>query len=573
MNFNPKPFIRLLNKYLASQTEKIEAMIDSTLNRASVQASHIHIGKGEDFFFRNYPALSKMVDRMLKELSKSITETIVAGCEWSWDLANVMNDDLLASILASIGANRVPKDVLDKWRQKNLGALEAFQRRKVNGMGLSQRVWKYTGDIKGDLELALDLGLGQGESADRLSRDVRKYLREPDRLYRRVRDEKGILRLSKSASNYHPGQGVYRSSYKNARRLTATETNMAYRHADHARHQQVGFILGIRVNLSNNHTCLDSQGIPRPFYDICDILQGPYPKDFLFSGWHPLCRCYTTTILPDRREFFKYLDSMDENGVSTYKFSNQVDDVPPQFKQWVSDNEARITDAEARGKLPYFLRDNEKYWKGTIKEPSPLEKNNSEIAKALGIKKGKPMSYEDANTGRENPRYSEGGAYRVNCQTCTITHELRRRGFDVEAKPNVNNSAFEEMKKHGVTWRERFLNQDGTKSAPERAYKWMRGKNYSRMSEKRTFEFLRESISAEGRYEIYCKWRTGTAHVFLAEKTGKSIRYFDPQTGSQDVSSYIKRMDMQYTEILRIDDKLINPKILGIISPKGVKKQ
>lgn len=58
-----------------------------------------------------------------------------------------------------------------------------------------------------------------------MTRDLRNYLQHPDVLFRRVRDQHGILRLSQAAKDYHPGQGVYRSSYKNARRLTATETN------------------------------------------------------------------------------------------------------------------------------------------------------------------------------------------------------------------------------------------------------------------------------------------------------------------------------------------------------------
>ena len=51
--------------------------------------------------------------------------------------------------------------------------------------------------------------------------------------------------------DYHPGQGVYRSSYKNARRLAVTETNMAYRTSDYLRWQQMEFVVGIRVVMSD----------------------------------------------------------------------------------------------------------------------------------------------------------------------------------------------------------------------------------------------------------------------------------------------------------------------------------
>lgn len=51
--------------------------------------------------------------------------------------------------------------------------------------------------------------------------------------------------------------------------------------------------------------CANLASIDEPFVDICDHLEGEYPKDFKFVGWHPLCRCITTNILKtpeERRE-------------------------------------------------------------------------------------------------------------------------------------------------------------------------------------------------------------------------------------------------------------------------------
>ena len=90
--------------------------------------------------------------------------------------------------------------------------------------------------------------------------------------------------------------------------LAAIEINIAYRTADHERWQQLDFIVGIEVRLSNNHTCLGKDGKPHPFYDICDELKGKYPKDFKFTGWHPHCRCIATTILKTDAE----MDADDE---------------------------------------------------------------------------------------------------------------------------------------------------------------------------------------------------------------------------------------------------------------------
>lgn len=186
-----------------------------------------------------------------------------------------------------------------------------------------------------------------------MSRDLRGYLQQPDKLFRRVRDAYGVLRLSQAAKAYHPGRGVYRSSYKNARRLAATETNIAYHTADYLRWQQLDFVVGIEIKLSNNHTL---NGMP--FTDICDKLKGRYPKDFKFTGWHPLCRCHVVTILKTEGELAadarRILAGEEPSGDS----ANRVTDVPPGFKQWVDSNAGRIAGAASRGTLPYFIRDN-----------------------------------------------------------------------------------------------------------------------------------------------------------------------------------------------------------------------
>lgn len=197
-----------------------------------------------------------------------------------------------------------------------------------------------------------------------MSRDLRGYLQQPDKLFRRVRDAYGVLRLSQAAKAYHPGRGVYRSSYKNARRLAATETNIAYNTADYLRWQQLDFVVGIRVELSNNHTLNG-----RPFHDICDELSAPrgsnntggrgcYPKDFKFTGWHPLCRCHALTILKTDDEIAEDTRRILAGEPTDTGSVNRVDDMPQEFKEWVDSNAGRITGAANRGTLPYFIRDN-----------------------------------------------------------------------------------------------------------------------------------------------------------------------------------------------------------------------
>ncbi len=99
-----------------------------------------------------------------------------------------------------------------------------------------------------------DVGIRNGMAAVDRTQELKQWLVHPDKLFCRVRDENGLLQLSEKAKAFHPGRGVYRSSYMNARRLAATETNIAYRTADHLRWQQMDFVVGIEICLSNNHT-------------------------------------------------------------------------------------------------------------------------------------------------------------------------------------------------------------------------------------------------------------------------------------------------------------------------------
>ncbi|MDE6346375.1 MAG: minor capsid protein [Muribaculaceae bacterium] len=200
----------------------------------------------------------------------------------------------------------------------------------------------------------------------------------------------------------------------------------------------------------------------------------------------------------------------------------------------------------------------------TADEKKAIAENCLEIEQSFGVGKGKVMTYDQANKGKENPNFSKGGGYRVNCQTCTVTHWLRRLGFNLQAKPNIKGSAFDELKAQGITWEERFLNADGSKVDYDYTFSWQRRKKYAKMTAKRLQEYFTEKFSEDGVYEIYCGWKGGSAHVFLADVSSGKVRYFDPQSGNDDVSSYIASMKPGMVGVIRIDNKIINPKIKNL---------
>lgn len=355
------------NKYDREQMRRIDAIqrqIDAIYDEAVREAAAlgVTINMPQDaekmFSFDDYPMTKKRVKEMLDNLRSQLQAAIVNGVRSSWTLANNKNNEL-CNVVFGNNVGKLTEEQYRRYYSTNGAALDAFIKRKENGMNLSDRVWHYSDLFKREIEMGLDLGIRSGLDAPAMARDLKQYLRHPDKLFRRVRDEHGNLQLSKAAADFHPGRGVYRSSYLNARRLAATETNIAYRTADHERWKQMDFVVGIEIHLSNNHTCKGRDGKPHPFTDICDDLKGKYPKDFKFTGWHPHCRCFATSILKTDEEIAEDTKRILRGERPTEGSENTVEDVPEGFKDWMKENEERIDRARERGTLPYFIRDNE----------------------------------------------------------------------------------------------------------------------------------------------------------------------------------------------------------------------
>ena len=327
----------------------VERIMVATTNEIASMVSKKDIDTDKPFAFGDYPGIKKEVDKAVADMARSMTVTIERGSRKEWLSASQKNDAFIQSVM---NTSKVSKARLSKMQDKNLDALAAFQSRKVDGMDLSQRVWKYAGQFKDQIEQCIDVGLGEGRSADELSRDVRQNLKDPNRLFRRVRDKRGNLVLSKNARAFHPGQGVYRSSYKNAMRLTRSEINMAYRESDYLRWQQLDFVIGIEIHRSNHDPLCDC--------DLCARLVGKYPKTFKFKGWHPQCMCYATPVLVsddefDAQELSDLKSALHGTEYRKLAVKGEITDVPDGFKDWVKENAG----AQKRwSSTPYFIKDN-----------------------------------------------------------------------------------------------------------------------------------------------------------------------------------------------------------------------
>ena len=374
--------------YIESLTGKLTSIYNSIIRYAVKYGLSVNFDpeEGEIFDFSKFPRLKKRVDELFRDMQSQITTLVQNAIAEEWQFSAEKYDFFLQEMLAKTGmSEKEIKQYIERntkaIQERRNEALEAFQKRKQNGLDLSDRVWNLTDQFKRELELSLDVGIREGKSADEISRMIRGYLNNPDKLFRRVRDKHGNLKLSKAAAAYHPGMGVYRSSYKNALRVARTEVNMAYRSADHENWKMDNKVIGIRISLSNNHTLNG-----KPFVDICDYLAGTYPKDFKFTGWHPQCRCWAAPVTPSQKEIIQYLKKVkDGEDVTNYKFEGEVTEMPKAFKNWYAENASRVEKMKSK---PYFIKDNEKVidkMRKEKKEPETEESSNlDEVIALLG---------------------------------------------------------------------------------------------------------------------------------------------------------------------------------------------
>ena len=699
---------------LAKRARKEQQLYDAAIKRIAQAAapSLFEADTKKEFHFEDFPALKKEMEALMQDLGSSLQANIEDGDQESWTLSNTKNDAMVDSI---IGKKHLPKKVVQAWKHPHLEALNAFIARKEAGMNLSRRVWNLTQQFKSELELALELGMGEGKSAAALSRDVRKYLVEPNKLFRRVRDKSGALRLSKAAAAYHPGQGVYRSSYKNALRMTATENTIAYRTADHNRWQALPFVIGIEIHISNNH----------PTEDICDLFDGKrFPKDFKFTGWHPWCRCYAVSVLASQEEMDAYTTAiMNGEDVSHWKFTGQVEKMPNEFNKWMKDNQARLENATS---MPYFIKDNFKdgdpakglrwevqktdkktaqaktahdiimenaakrhaartseqiddikdawrerrldaydnrcdqlmktltYSQGqtlpalakrqiairnaigkdaSVKEVEALFAkfengvkaqnewdtqvwgsfskeqiaNMKDIEKSLGIKKGRPMTYEEADMQSANPRHvneyiadassrikirgtnihvrknplydaAKHEQYGINCQTCAPAYALREWGFNIYAKGNTK--ALGDLSNYlskGNNWLETWTEKDGSAVSITSFKDYLKAHpSWKHLTQQRYLQYFDDVCKEEGTYEVGLSWEPRGGHCTIVKRfSDGSIKYIEPQEDNSDGSGFEEK-DIKYLcanmrkdpilkdGAIKVSDKLLNMKYVSI---------
>lgn len=322
---------------LNSRLAKYVALVEDIYGQLNLEAAKLvsnntdyHADTGKPFRWSDYPQTRKKINDIQKQFVEDIQAVIQRGTSEEWKNSNEVQDLLVNAVLRAYDA-QVDGEKYKVLYQENSDALKAFQERKDKGFGISDKLWNQSAAYKQELEEAISCAIQKGTSAITLSKQISKYLQDFPQLQKDYKERFGKASRAKDCE--------YRSI-----RLARSEINMAYRQAENLRWQQMDFVVGYEIKLSGSHHV----------HDICDQLKGKYPKDFVWTGWHPNDLCYKIPILKTEEEFWEW----DDRGEATTESVNAVRDVPDEFKQWVLDNRDRINTAEKKGTLPYFLKDN-----------------------------------------------------------------------------------------------------------------------------------------------------------------------------------------------------------------------
>ena len=370
---------KLTSKQQKEQLNNLFAVYNKRLGRlySDYVKKLTSLGYGEDvleddalFNFDNFPQLKARLNDIFNDYYQNSLLCYKSGITDGVALA--YNHDEMV-----IGGYSVLTDKAIRVARDTAAATFIVNRLKTkNGLNLAQTVWNYCQQTKSEFEMAMSNtiadGIKKGSSAEEVGKSIRKYLNDPDMMYRRYHTIKvqkngkkkdvvtwrrrriidGKVRFIEEPLE-KVGMGVYRSARKNALRVARTEINSAYHKARNERWQNEPFVIGQYIHVSPQHN-ID---------DICNDLEGRYPKDYVWISWHPQCICTSDPITiqgEEKKEFYKRL--MAGEDMSNYVSPFAVLTMPEKYNQYIKDNSEAIVKAGMRGKLAWHLQDNTKYW-------------------------------------------------------------------------------------------------------------------------------------------------------------------------------------------------------------------
>lgn len=383
--------------------------------------------------------------------------------------------------------------ILGKTVRNNAQKAHAIVNGSFHSGTFSDRIWQYQDLMREDLGKLLQTGLIQGKNPRAIAAGLRQYWYGND---------------PKTG-----GGATYCMERLMRTELARVQTEAQKQSFVRNGFKQYTFIV-------NGGCCSICEGIKGKHFDVAKMMPGTNAPPM-----HPNCRC-STAAYEDSDDYEAWLDFLDKGG-STEEWEKQK--VQKKDSKPLENSKNRSTMKVDKGLYP------------------------DDIA---GVKRGEPMSFEEADTGHVNPNYGKDYGYSINCQSCVVGFEARQRGYNVSTKPNTNNPTAKMLS--------RFTNRawidPATGKNPE--YICDKSKTYT----PKTYKTYLESIIEQGkRYTLEFGWkgRGNSGHIVNLDRTDSGeLRIKDNQRGLNEKSEWIGDKEiLQYLSRLRYSRTFYGTKV------------
>lgn len=129
------------------------------------------------------------------------------------------------------------------------------------------------------------------------------------------------------------------------------------------------------------------------------------------------------------------------------------------------------------------------------------------------------------------------GEYRNNCGYATIAYDMRRRGYDVTAAPDLDGDGYPNIAK--------------TYTDPETG----RPPEWQDMRDRAATVDAMKDFGPGSRAIVFVRWKGNNGgHFFTVENIGGRVVFLDPQNNKVNVDGYFDRIEPGHLRILRTDN-------------------
>nr|DAY26564.1 MAG TPA: minor capsid protein [Caudoviricetes sp.] len=288
-------------------------------------------------------------------------------------------------------------------------------------------------------------------------------------------------------------------------RLVRTESNYFHNQADLMAYEEMEVEYYTIIATLDNRTSKICQEKDGKKFKVTEALKGKN-----FPPFHVNCRTTTSTFIDEEAE--KLLIRRARNPITGK--NEVIDNV--SYEEWKKDH--------------FGIED-----KGYINKY-----DDTKSVTSLEYKKIKENHSIENDLLKTNPKYAPNKEeYSRNCQRCVPTYEMRRRGYDVIAKP-------------------RILEYNEKEILPRKPYLVWENPEIIQVKQKlkKSIEKYMEEWGENSRCQICVVWKKHLGgHTFVAERIDGKTRFVDPQINNADASNYFKYCLTRKSYFYRIDNQ------------------